>query len=151
MIRFMMVLYQISIIAIVVGIIFGPEYRKADAGLSNRQTTIDSTDLRNGLIVGAVLSVLTLPWPSWFVYCLKTKLVAEATLEQEKKSKHAKSSSSAAKFTDIQNRQQEHTSRSHEDDDETGKISSSQRANTVGEDASLKGKKRSSQQRPNCC
>lgn len=90
MIRFMMVLYQISIIAIVVGIIFGPEYRKADASLSNRQTTIDSTDLRNGLIVGAVLSVLTLPWPSWFVCCLKTKLVAEATLEQEKKSKHAK-------------------------------------------------------------
>jgi hypothetical protein len=32
----MMVLYQISIIAIIVGIIFGPEYRKGDAALAER-------------------------------------------------------------------------------------------------------------------
>lgn len=50
-----------------------------------RENTVDEIDIKNGLIAGAVLSILTLPPCACFTSCLKARIVSEKEMDDNQK------------------------------------------------------------------
>lgn len=73
--RFMTVGFQLTALAYIVTIIFGFYYRKADQNNPIRNEEYDSEDVKNAMIAGFLLSLLTLPLPNIAVGCCKSKIV----------------------------------------------------------------------------
>ncbi len=48
---------------------------------------MDSKDMTNALVLGAILSLLTLPLPNILLGCIRTKLVLEGDIEKKKNAK----------------------------------------------------------------
>jgi hypothetical protein len=79
MIRFVLVSYQICIVAVISGFAFGTSYRadERDSVLRNERDDIDNS---NALVTGFVIGIITLPIAQKFVSCLKSRLVSEINM-----------------------------------------------------------------------
>ena len=83
----MFLLFQISLIAIISGLVFGTTYRSDEAEDSNRDEGMDSTDLKNAIIAGVCLAVLCFPTMNYFLDKFRIKIVFSNINHETSKSK----------------------------------------------------------------
>lgn len=82
----MVILYQVSIISIIATLYFSFNYRRNDQGDNSlRNEHLDSYDKKAGIIVGIILSILTLPPPNCLISCLKPNIVLEKEIDKKTK------------------------------------------------------------------
>lgn len=84
----MIVLFQVCIIALITCLVFTTNYRYDDfTGMAedydNRENSLDDEDLKNALIAGAVISILTLPPCFCLLSCFRPKFVLDKNADSD--------------------------------------------------------------------